>query len=303
MIDLGDHMTIKQLEYFAEVAKTLNYTTAAKNLFISQPALSRSISLLEEELGAVLFHRNRHKVSLTPAGITLMGSIATLKKELEKMKVLVQQSKDGLRGHLVLGLQEGIGLPQALVSSIQYLQEESPFIELDLVSFGQAELQNGLANGDFDAIFTYDLGESDSEQFEYMTLKTSAVGLACSSKHPGTGPDPGNQRYIFVGNESDAEAKQWAEHCQRQNLSPVIRYVPNTATQLFLIKNGYGVGVFPQDHDIFSVSHIRRVEIPAAYRVSSRLYWRIENPNPIISVFLELICGESDEIYDHRSRR
>jgi len=287
-------MTIKQLEYFSEVAKTLNYTTAAKNLFISQPALSRSISLLEEELGAVLFHRNRHKVSLTPAGITLMGSIAALKEELEKMKVLVKQSKDGLRGHLVIGFQEGIGLPPALVSAIRYLQEESPFIEVDLVSYGQAELQNGLVGGDFDVVFAYDFGQGNIGKLECMTLKTVSFCMASAlAPESGEGP-PHQQPLIFPGNENSPEAKQWAGFCQALDGVSRISYVPNTASQLFLIRNAYGSGVFPQDHDIFNTLGIRQTELPQLGSIDSKLYWRTENPNPIISVFLELIRGESD---------
>ena len=61
-------MTIIQLRCFVEVAQELNYSKAASNLFISQPAVSRHIISLENDLGVQLFVRSRHHVALTSAG-------------------------------------------------------------------------------------------------------------------------------------------------------------------------------------------------------------------------------------------
>lgn len=61
-------MTLTQLESFLILAQRLNFTQAADDLFISQPALSRMISALEQEVGLQLFYRSSRSVSLTPAG-------------------------------------------------------------------------------------------------------------------------------------------------------------------------------------------------------------------------------------------
>ena len=61
-------MTLKELEYFVSVARHQSYTLAAKECFITQPALSRAISELEAELGCTLFRRTTKQVELTPEG-------------------------------------------------------------------------------------------------------------------------------------------------------------------------------------------------------------------------------------------
>ncbi|MBE6969158.1 MAG: LysR family transcriptional regulator [Ruminococcaceae bacterium] len=86
-------MTIKQLEYFMAVARTLSFTDAAAELFISQPALSRSIASLENELGVPLLTRSHHNVALTPAGTLLASELPNLRKELERITMLVCQTK------------------------------------------------------------------------------------------------------------------------------------------------------------------------------------------------------------------
>ena len=61
-------MTFTQLRCFIEVARQLNFARAAETLYISQPAVSRQIHALENELGVRLFDRTRHVVALTSAG-------------------------------------------------------------------------------------------------------------------------------------------------------------------------------------------------------------------------------------------
>lgn len=79
-------MKIRQLEYFMHVANTLNITRAAERASISQPALSRQIQLLEEELGNRLLERKARGVILTPAGMKLAEHIRLLMLSVEHIK-------------------------------------------------------------------------------------------------------------------------------------------------------------------------------------------------------------------------
>ena len=65
-------MTITQMKYFITAAKCLNFTKAAEILFITQPALSRQISVIEQELNMQLFIRTNHYVRLTPPAEVLL---------------------------------------------------------------------------------------------------------------------------------------------------------------------------------------------------------------------------------------
>ena len=75
-------MTITQLRCFVEVAKELNYAKAAANLYISQPAVSRHVIALENDLGVTLFSRSRHNVALTSAGMRFFRKQKIYLKEL-----------------------------------------------------------------------------------------------------------------------------------------------------------------------------------------------------------------------------
>ncbi|MBC2857708.1 MULTISPECIES: LysR family transcriptional regulator [Stappia] len=79
-------MKIRQLEYFMHVVNTLNITHAAERANVSQPALSRQVQLLEEELGTRLVDRRPRGVALTPAGQRLADHVRALMQNVELIK-------------------------------------------------------------------------------------------------------------------------------------------------------------------------------------------------------------------------
>lgn len=79
-------MNLRQLYYFLEVAQVQNVSRAATRVAISQPALSRQIQLLEEELGVRLLDRKARGIVLTEAGLLLQRKAAMLMKEVASMK-------------------------------------------------------------------------------------------------------------------------------------------------------------------------------------------------------------------------
>ena len=79
-------MNIERLEYFSTLAAYLNYSKAAKQLYISQPSLSKQISQLEKELGVPLFNRSRHMVALTPEGQECLHMVRALLHDYQQLK-------------------------------------------------------------------------------------------------------------------------------------------------------------------------------------------------------------------------
>lgn len=87
-------MTIIQLRCFVEVAQELNYAKAASNLFISQPAVSRHIISLENDLGVPLFIRSRHNVALTSAGNRFYSEARDILERIDLSKYSLQNNPE-----------------------------------------------------------------------------------------------------------------------------------------------------------------------------------------------------------------
>ncbi len=108
-------MELRQLRYFIAVAETLHFGRAAQRLHLAQPALSRQVSALERELGAVLLSRNTHGVALTEAGTAFL---VEARKAVDQVEVAVKVAKAAAAaktGHLEIGSPETHGLTTRLL--------------------------------------------------------------------------------------------------------------------------------------------------------------------------------------------
>lgn len=94
-------MELDQLRYFLQVAKHGNFTRAAEELHISQPALSRSVQKLEEELGQPVFERKSRSVCLTDAGALLQARVQQILSIIEDTKAEI--TDDGKSGRIRVG--------------------------------------------------------------------------------------------------------------------------------------------------------------------------------------------------------
>ena len=97
-------MDFKQLRAFLTVAETGNVTRAAEVLHLVQPAVSRQIMLLEQDIGTPLFERERHGMRLTEAGRALVGHARRVMLELEKARAEIDAVSTGVGGLVTVGL-------------------------------------------------------------------------------------------------------------------------------------------------------------------------------------------------------
>ena len=143
-------MNFLNLEYFLTAAEELNFTKAAKKLFISQQSLSSHISKLENDLGVELFNRTV-PLTLTPAGKSLVKNAVRILDLKEQSVKELADIKDFKRGDLFIGASHTRGrafLPEIL----PYYNERFPNINLHLLEGNSKELDAALLKGDVDLI-------------------------------------------------------------------------------------------------------------------------------------------------------
>lgn len=99
-------MTTVQMHYFIVAAEHLNFTMAAEQLYITQPALSRQIAAIEDEIGTKLFSRCNNVLSLTKAGRVLLHQLSGLYSDYQNVIKNVRDVAAGIEGHINIGVLE-----------------------------------------------------------------------------------------------------------------------------------------------------------------------------------------------------
>lgn len=98
------HLTLRQLQVFEKVASHLNYSRAAEELYLSQPAVSMQIKQLEGHIGLPLFEQMGKKIFLTEAGRELFHYSRSISQQLAEMEALFDEMKGLGQGKLTLSV-------------------------------------------------------------------------------------------------------------------------------------------------------------------------------------------------------
>ena len=125
-------MEMQQVRYFVALAKTLNFTRAAEQCNVSQPALTRAIQQLEHELGGPLFHRERNNTHLSELGLMMLPYLDSVEASTQAAKQVAKAARKLENVTLTLGAMCTIG-PQLVAELIVRFQAENPEVEVRVI--------------------------------------------------------------------------------------------------------------------------------------------------------------------------
>lgn len=170
---------LRHLRSFVAVAEELNFTRAAKRLFIAQQALSTQIRQLEDRIGAKLLDRTTRSVSLTAAGEVLLAQARLLLAEADTV-VAATRAAGVERRTLTIGFVAAVNHPE-MSHALDRFAERHPDVEV-MIHFGdQLDPTGGLHDGAVDVAFVY--GPFDHRGLELVPLYDEPLGVALSAGH------------------------------------------------------------------------------------------------------------------------
>lgn len=144
-------MNHRQIECFLETGKHLNFTKAAQNLYLPQPAVSRYISALEDELGVALFQReNSRHISLTDEGILYFNFFQRYRAEFTNIQKTLSNTTSTIR----LGYNIGWNVSSFLPKVIEECRREIPELNITFECLSFRDLLKELEENRLDAIIT-----------------------------------------------------------------------------------------------------------------------------------------------------
>ena len=175
-------MNTTQLECFMAVANYLNFSRAAEQLRITQPAVSHQITTLEDELGVKLFRRTSKSVRLTQEGFQFTQYASEILKLSELSKARMKKFRTEEMTRVAIGCRNTTEL-RVLRPALERLRTEQPRLlpALRLIPFDA--VKNLLADGDIDMIFSFrgpGRGTGEEAKQKFRTLTQCRAVCVCS---------------------------------------------------------------------------------------------------------------------------
>jgi DNA-binding transcriptional LysR family regulator len=173
-------MELRQLEYFAAVARFGHFGRAAQEVYVTQSALSQQVARLEAELGVALLVRTPKGVELTPAGVELCDYAATILGQVAQARAAIDGHRGAARGvvRIAATAHDSAALPPALVA----FHRAHPQVQLSLRHCGPAQLTELLGARMIDAgILGVDDGSRIPAGATARILSEEPLRLVCAS--------------------------------------------------------------------------------------------------------------------------
>jgi DNA-binding transcriptional LysR family regulator len=250
-------MELRHLRYFVAVAEELNFTHAAARLRVAQPALSRQIKDLEDELQTPLFQRGRTGVQLTRAGRVFHQRARAILTQAAEAANEARAAAGAITGGLVLGFASGLHL-NYLTPVIRAFQRAHPKVQFDYFHGLTTQQLKALREGRIDVAFVHLPVPLDGLDHQVIWRVPFKVVLPC--RHPLARhsafelADLRSEDFVFCTRESRPEFyDEFFRLCANAGFRPrVVKEIGGYPTNMLgLISAGLGVSVLP---------HFERVE-------------------------------------------
>jgi DNA-binding transcriptional LysR family regulator len=288
-------MELRHLRYFVAVGEEEHYGRAARRLHVAQPALSRQIQDLEEELGFKLFERLSRGVKLSEAGKLFLEDAQRILQEVSEASVRAGRVASGRSGTLRVGFTENASWRGVVPQSFRRFRELQPDADLQLQPAASLEQLEAIRSGRLDAGFVNFMPKSDPE-LDQLLVARQRVELAAPKAHPLTKLKKLSLRDLvdapfvwFPRWPSPAFYDRMMHECYRGGLrSPrIVQEGLNEATILSLVSTGLGVGWVlgsarwrcPETVVILPVVDLN---MP----LTLALAWRRDNASPLLANFI-----------------
>jgi len=289
-------MDFQQLRCFLAVAEYLNFTQAAKQLYLGQPALSRQVAELEKELGVQLFFRNNRTVKLTDAGSVLYKySSPILTKSTEAIE-MTRQAALGFTGSLKIGY---LGIDdEFLPRVIGSYHKRYPNSVVTINRFTWHDLNKALATNEVDISFTFSAGLERLSGIECHTISRQPLMIVLPSQHPlADQPDIplsslADESFILTRQDTSPLASAISMSlCLKHGFSPnIVYHSPLVEIVVMLVEAGLGVSILSRHANLCKRSTLRcfPIDDDEAY-INMVVAWKKNNTNSSLPFFIEEI--------------
>jgi DNA-binding transcriptional LysR family regulator len=297
-------MELHQVRYFVALYKSRNFTRAAKNCRVTQPALTRGIQRLEKELGGALFRRERNLTQLTELG-------RLMRPHMEQMLAMAETAIDNASrfnknelASLRIGLPPAVSADVAAVS-LSEVARRMPMLEIKLSSAPQSDMIVRLLEGELDGAFLVHNGELP-ERLNTWLLYTEDFQLALPSAHTlakhEAVPLWALQGHALVACVDCSGTTKLKQQCDAIGMAVNIPFVVDSYEQAqHMVVGSLGVALLPERLPLLPPLISRRV---ADAQLSRTIVLAVVNGrtfSPALNAFVKLVRARDFRLFSKKS--
>lgn len=288
-------MELRHLRYFVVLGRELHFAKAADKLFITQPALSKQIQQLEDELSVKLFERTKRNVKLTEAGRYLLDESQYILNHLEQVVEATQRKAEGEEGEVRIGF-VGSAMQNVIPDLLERLNTKHPSIHTSLQELNNKDQLDNLLHDKLDIAFVR--LESVPRELEKKVVFEDSFSLVVSKEHPIVSSNFESlkqfqrEKFILFSNDYSQEYYDnimsiFIDH----GFQPKVSHRSVQANSIFrLVEKQLGVAIVPSamqdgvnlDIEFISLAHLRQ-------RTQLMAVWHKKNRNEALVKFLGLM--------------
>lgn len=290
-------MTLMNLRYFVEAARCGSFTEAARNLYVSQPGLSKQIVLVEKEVGVPLFERANRSVKLTPAGEYLFEQLRDILAATDHVLERARAIGLGLTGSLSIGCLEGHDQPPQLAT----LAAQFPDLDLYIEKNSFSNLRSGLLSGRYDLIVTLSFETDTLTNIKSRTLRAMCGAIAINRQNPKshipnlTLCDLFDEDFVTISEEeSPGGLALLIKQCEACGFKPrIVRQFSSHESLMLAVETGIGVSILENYAQLFKSDTVRIVTLPESDFSHLSAIWLSQNSNAAIHTVVNALAEDS----------
>lgn len=285
-------MNMIQMKYFITAAKCLNFTKAADQLFITQPALSRQIAAIESELNMQLFVRNNRQVKLTPAAVVLLEEFEKIYHDYNLAIARAANSFAGVSGELNIGILEGAYVGDLFPGALRHFAEFYPQVKINLRNYSFNALIERLYRNDLDLIITllFDVKYRDKLQYEVIEHTRDFVVVhkdhrLAEAKYVKLSDFKDETILMVSPEDSEMSPKLIIDACKSCGFTPKVKFASSLQEEMLWVEAGVGVCILDTRNSLYKNTSVRFLNVDQISDPSLTLAWNVDHYNPMKEIF------------------
>jgi DNA-binding transcriptional LysR family regulator len=300
-------MDTVQLEIFSMIAQTMNFTRTAQQLYITQPAVSHHIKMLEGSLGVKLLTRSSHGVALTEEGKEFLPYVRQTLELLSSGANRIQNMAEGRLGHIrICALSSTTNqLSECLVR----LYAQYPSIQADVDLLEGSEMIDALQKGAYDVYFSVEHMVAGLNEYEYHVIFKDRLALFVNRKIAGLIDMEdwsfiGRQPFVSVPKSDLRLSSQIAAVCKNRGIKPhIINYYNRAESVVLSVNAGIGIALLPGELGrLYQRRNVVTIPVPGSdAELISVFAWKVGEPSTACNLFRDIVLsvysrnGETNE--------